>query len=434
MGSRELQALFAPIYTNQVWNNGNDDVPRSGDGSLVKNTVRLRAFLDDMFKTGKIASIVDLGCGDLSWMPLTDIFRRGYYTGVDIVPSVIEENQKRYGSAKKHFKQVNIVTDALYLPPADLYLIRDVIFHLTRQEILSLFGSLCQNKPVKFSYLVVTSCRNNSNDVGKDIFDQWMFHPINLRKTPFVLGKPDFKIPEDEFDRDVLVYNMRSHPSLFTTSLHFLNLGLIPDRINQIWVGSNPLPAEYRRYIDSWRRNHPTWEYKLWTDEDIASGRIILRNRRIYDQAKNMAQKADILRLEILLEGGWYVDCDFESLRPLSSISSGYSFVCGKETERESNGETKDLICTALMGACPNHPIISELVAYAETSFYKHQDLCITAQTGPLFVTPFIFKYAAVPSTLICDREVFYPYLWTEERPESYPPTSVAVHHWARKW
>lgn len=48
----------------------------------------------------------------------------------------------------------------------------------------------------------------------------------------------------------------------------FLTMQLHPRRIiHQSWKTST-LPAMFSEYAESWKRHNPTWEYKLWTDED----------------------------------------------------------------------------------------------------------------------------------------------------------------------
>ena len=45
---------------------------------------------------------------------------------------------------------------------------------------------------------------------------------------------------------------------------------MIPKVIHACWFGGNELPEEYQRYIDGWKKLHPTWEVKIWRDEDFA--------------------------------------------------------------------------------------------------------------------------------------------------------------------
>ncbi len=94
---------------------------------------------------------------------------------------------------------------------------------------------------------------------------------------------------------------------------------IIPKIIHQIWVGPNKPPAIFEKSQESIRRLHPDWEYKLWTDEDVAS--FGLHNQDLYDQCDNYGEKADIFRYEILHRyGGMYLDVDFICLKPLDVL------------------------------------------------------------------------------------------------------------------
>merc|ERR1712070_1358542 len=99
---------------------------------------------------------------------------------------------------------------------------------------------------------------------------------------------------------------------------------LIPRIIHQVWIGGE-LPHRFQRLAASWKRLHPDWEYKLWTDSDVKGLR--LRNRELFERAKNPGQKSDILRLEVLYQyGGLYVDTDFECLKSFESSLANLRF------------------------------------------------------------------------------------------------------------
>ena len=101
----------------------------------------------------------------------------------------------------------------------------------------------------------------------------------------------------------------------------------IPKIIHQIWLGS-PFPQEYKKYQESWQKHHPDWEYKLWTDAEVAD--LDLINRDLYDASLNYGEKSDILRYELLYRyGGMYADTDFESLKPLDTLHYSYDFYIG---------------------------------------------------------------------------------------------------------
>jgi hypothetical protein len=60
--------------------------------------------------------------------------------GVDVVPELIEHHRQKFQSPRVSFKCANIIADEL--PVAELYLVRQVLQHLTNDEIAKVLGRL----------------------------------------------------------------------------------------------------------------------------------------------------------------------------------------------------------------------------------------------------------------------------------------------------
>jgi hypothetical protein len=191
------QEIFSNIYRNGLWNDSRNDIPRSGPGSSLVNTTNFREFFDTFCENNVVDSILDIGCGDLTWMPLTKTFQTKEYTGIDIVQSLIDSHSVTY--PQHSFLCLDAV--AQDIPSADVICIRDVLFHLSIEDVQTLLGKL------KCKYLFVTSCRN---EVNYDTFDQYHFHTINLTKPPFNMVNYIKTIYEPEFNRDVFIYQFLS--------------------------------------------------------------------------------------------------------------------------------------------------------------------------------------------------------------------------------
>lgn len=191
------QEIFSNIYRNGLWNDSRNDIPRSGPGSSLVNTTNFREFFDTFCENDAIDSILDIGCGDLTWMPLTKTFQTKKYTGIDIVQSLIDSHSVKY--PQHSFLCLDAVAEDI--PSADVICIRDVIFHLSIKDVQTLLGK------IKCKYLFVTSSRN---EVNHDTFDQYHFHTINLTKPPFNMVNYIKTIYEPEFNRDVFIYQFLS--------------------------------------------------------------------------------------------------------------------------------------------------------------------------------------------------------------------------------
>jgi hypothetical protein len=187
------QETFNKIYENGLWNDRRTDIPKSGPGSSLANTVKFRDFFDTFCETKQIESVLDIGCGDLTWMPLTKTFQTKEYTGIDIVKTLVDSHSIKYPQHK--FFCLDAVTEPL--PYSEVICIRDVLFHLPIEDIQTLL------EKIRCKYLFATSCRNDVND---NIFDRYHYRRLNLTKQPFNMTNPIASIYEPEFDRDVFIY------------------------------------------------------------------------------------------------------------------------------------------------------------------------------------------------------------------------------------
>ncbi|NYK77369.1 hypothetical protein GPW07_24425, partial [Salmonella enterica subsp. enterica serovar Typhimurium] len=84
------------------------------------------------------------------------------------------------------------------------------------------------------------------------------------------------------------------------------------------------MPDEFARYGESWRRHHPSWEVRLWTDENLPDDLV---RKEAYERLRKPAERSDIIRLEVVLRyGGVYVDTDIECLRSIEPLIEGVEF------------------------------------------------------------------------------------------------------------
>ena len=94
---------FQSIYAQKGWGVGPEGRASSGAGSTMEFTRLYRVFLQDFLAAHGIRSVVDAGCGD--WQFSRAIEWKGIdYLGIDIVPSLIEENRRRYGAPNIRFE------------------------------------------------------------------------------------------------------------------------------------------------------------------------------------------------------------------------------------------------------------------------------------------------------------------------------------------
>ena len=93
----------------------------------------------------------------------------------------------------------------------------------------------------------------------------------------------------------------------------------IPKVIHYCWFGGNPLPEEYVKYIESWKKYLPDYEIKRW-DESNFDFSTCDYAREAYE-AKKWAFVSDYVRLKVVYDnGGLYFDTDVEVIKPIDDI------------------------------------------------------------------------------------------------------------------
>ena len=130
---------------------------------------------------------------------------------------------------------------------------------------------------------------------------------------------------------------------------------IIPKTIHIIWIGSNILPKNYQYYLETWRKFHPTWQIKVWNEEDILKEDF--PSADLYLQAESYAERVDIMRYEILYRyGGLYVDADIECFANFDELNHKYDFFANLEAPIINNATVQ--VVNSMIGAVPNHPIL----------------------------------------------------------------------------
>lgn len=186
-----LEERFSAIYKNQVWLCGRPTGSLSGRGSNLENTLYIRQGLPGILSELGTQTLLDLGCGDFGWLKEVELPCK--YLGVDIVPHLIQENTALYGSEKRAFEQLDATRSPL--PKADTVLCREVLFHLSFQDVWSVIDNLHNSR---IGYLIATTDREwkvNADILSGD------YRPINLHQPPWNFPAPLKTIADNAIDR-----------------------------------------------------------------------------------------------------------------------------------------------------------------------------------------------------------------------------------------
>ncbi len=199
LARKDPEIIFCEIHSRNSWGSQES---RSGPGSEVSATNSVRAHLPAIFETFLVKSILDAPCGDFNWMKLVDFPDHISYTGADIVRSVVDESNSRYGSPSRKFIALNISRDPL--PSVDLLLCRDCLFHLSYEDIFSTLNNFLSSE----IRLLLTTSHNVDADHSNSDIRTGDCRNIDLFKPPFCFPREVlYRIEEDDGSRQLCLWS-----------------------------------------------------------------------------------------------------------------------------------------------------------------------------------------------------------------------------------
>lgn len=199
------QQVFDEIYHRNLWN---DRESVSGPGSRLDRTDKIRRALPSLIDQYQIRSLLDIPCGDFNWMKLLSLDIE--YTGADIVPDLIRQNQANYQADKRKFVVLNLLEDSL--PSADLILCRDCLVHFSGADVKKALRTI---KASGSKYLLATTFPERTYN-QEIVTGEW--RPVNLCLPPFNLPPPVAYI-DDSYES----------PNYFDKRLGFWQISELPD-------------------------------------------------------------------------------------------------------------------------------------------------------------------------------------------------------------
>lgn len=215
---------------------------------------------------------------------------------------------------------------------------------------------------------------------------------------------------------------------------------MIPKILHQTWK-THDVPRHLRPYTEGWKRLHPGWEYRLWTDQ---SARELVAARyprllRKYDKYPYSIQRVDVARLLILAEyGGLYVDLDFEALRPVDALLLGCT-VLTKEARADAARAGKSLlISNAIIASEPRAPFLLHAIRRLPAGWPGSDVFDVVLNTtGPYFLTRAFESFAG--SVKVLDERPFFSVGLEAsrghiDREELVTSGAYAVHHFESSW
>jgi len=204
-----LEERFARIYSTNLWS---DPESRSGVGSTLDSTRVLRAELPKALRQLEARVLLDLPCGDFTWMEQVDLSGIEYIGG-DIVPQIVQENRRLHARESRRFMRLDLTRDAL--PDADVLLCRDCLVHLSYANIRVVLANIARST-VRFLLMTSFPGRGDNYDV---VDGDW--RTLDFQAPPFSFPEPRLAIVEDcqeeggsYADKSLLAWKVSDLPAL----------------------------------------------------------------------------------------------------------------------------------------------------------------------------------------------------------------------------
>lgn len=167
-----LRETFQRIYRVKAWGDDGGQF-YSGPGSRGPVSEQYCASVIKFIQDHQVRSVVDLGCGDFSVGKQIEEATGVRYTGIDVVPELIEHHRSMVHNPLISFQCADITNDPL--PSADLCLIRQVLQHLSNDEIAKVLANLGSFSRVLISEHIPVHPESINHDKphGPDVRDKY---------------------------------------------------------------------------------------------------------------------------------------------------------------------------------------------------------------------------------------------------------------------
>ncbi len=171
-----------------------------------------------------------------------------------------------------------------------------------------------------------------------------------------------------------------------------------PKIIHQTWRDAHP-PTD-KGDPQSWRDHNPDWQYRLWTDADLAA--LVQADfphlAGMYHAYPNPVQRADLGRYCVLAKhGGVYADIDTDCLAPLAPLlDEDRVILCHEPVEHDEVARLRGLpflVFNGTMASPAGHPFWTEVLELCRL-MQGRSGHDVLETTGPLVLTAAVLRRA----------------------------------------
>ena len=206
------KAVMQQIYEKHFWGGQGSDF-YSGEGSHKPEIIEpyLKAVIS-FLKSHQNLTVCDLGCGDFNIGKHLVEYTQHYFA-VDIVPELIERNKTLFDAENLEFLCLDISKDQL--PKADCVILRQVLQHLSNEEIQQILDKLQHYKYIILTeHIPIGHFTPNINIIANRSNRLKYNSGVDITTVPF-----NFKVKETDLLNEVI---LSSDNSKIITTLYSL--------------------------------------------------------------------------------------------------------------------------------------------------------------------------------------------------------------------
>ena len=211
---------------------------------------------------------------------------------------------------------------------------------------------------------------------------------------------------------------------------------MIPKIIHYCWLSNDPFPRDLQKYMESWKKYLPDYEFWHWDLKRFNIDTSIWVKEAF--ETKKYAFAADYIRCYALYNyGGIYLDMDVEVLKSFNDLLHLPYFLCQEQGAP---------IEAAIMGAEKHNKLFEKMVKYYENKHFVQKDGSFDTLTLPRIMENVIqsnFKInqiASIKQFGISPNQInILPADWFS--PKSYKTGKICltkntytIHHFAGSW
>lgn len=206
----------------------------------------------------------------------------------------------------------------------------------------------------------------------------------------------------------------------------------IPKIIHYCWFGGQPIPDQYKKYMESWKKYCPDYEIRRWDENNYD----ITKNKYMYDayKRKRWGFVPDYARLDIIYNyGGIYLDTDVELIKNMDDLLYQEGF---------AGFESINYVALGLgFGAVRHLPVIKKMMEDYEYCKFISNNGAENLIASPTFQTKVLEKeglikngeYQRVAGMTIYPEKMLSGKSYSTMRVRVAPYTH-AIHHYKASW